>query len=396
MWLVDACRDTSRVVIDARDFVIVGELIVGTQRSVAVAAEVVRGPPCSEFLVLALEANMKSARFASLALVCGAVMFRDVAAADAPPVEPLEALGVEPSLSVADKEATNVSGAACHFENGSALSCLLIGDEVRYARIFSFDQQMIVPKDKLFLLPKKDELGNKFDETDAEGIAYADGFYYVAGSHGLNKSGEKQPSRYFVYRIPTDAIEGSNGDIGSASSVSADVIRTARFDGILSNDAVLKDTAKLAPENGGNNIEGLAVNSKKLYLGFRGPVLSQGAVIAETSVSNAFDGAPGALKLHFVDLGTGQGIRDLAAFEDGLLILSGPQDRQGGVACIYFWKPDGSLKLAAQLAEVGSPEHQPEVLMVAGTEAGKIQLLVIEDGPMNGAPRLYGMSPPNL
>lgn len=347
-------------------------------------------------LVLEMGAKLKKGRFAYLALVIVTGAFCAAAAADAPRLQSLKALGVEPSLSVSDKEASNVSGAACHFKNGTPLSCLLIGDEVRYARIFSFNDQTIVPGDKVFLLPKKDENGNKFDETDAEGIAYADGFYYIAGSHGLNKSGEKQPSRYFIYRVAADVVEDAHGDVGSPSAVSSDVLRTGGFDGLLSKDDILKDTTELAPEDGGNNIEGLALNSGKLFLGFRGPVLSKGAVIVEAPVSTAFDDAPKALERRFVDLGAGQGIRDLAEFEDGLLILSGPQDRQGGVARIYFWKPDGTLKLTAELAEAGSPEHQPEVLMVVGREAGKVQILIFEDGPLNGAPRLYEMSPPNL
>lgn len=340
--------------------------------------------------------KLKKKRFACLALVAAMGSFCETMAADVPDLQPLKALNVEPSLSVSEKEANNVSGAACHFKNETPLSCLLIGDEVRYARIFSYTPQTITPGNKIFLLPEHDELGTKYDETDAEGIAYSDGFYYIVGSHGLNKSGEKQPSRYFIYRVAAEVVENSNADVGSSSTVTADVMRTARIDDLLSKAEVLKDTAKLAPEKGGNNIEGLALNSGKLYFGLRGPVLSTGAVIVEAPVSSAFEDTPGTLERHLVDLGAGQGIRDLATFEDGLLILSGPQDRQGGVARIYFWKPEGTLKLVAQLSEVGSPEHQPEVLMVAGRAAGKVQMLVFEDGPVNGAPRLYEMSPPNL
>jgi len=324
---------------------------------------------------------------ATSALYCGA------ATAEALRIRPLRSLLVQPDLSTSDDEATNVSGAACHLENNVRVSCLMIGDEVRYARMFSFDERAVVPGDKVFLLPKKDETGKKLDETDAEGVAYADGFYYIAGSHGLNKSGEKQPSRYFLYRMPVKTVDHSDGNVGSPSAVAENVTRTAALDRILSE--VLKATANVAPERGGNNIEGLAVTSGRLFLGFRGPVLAQGALIVEISVTAAFDGPAKSLKLHFVDLGLGQGVRDLAAYENGLLVLSGPQDRQGGAARIYFWNPEEeSLKLLAELSEVGSPEHQAEVLMVAGSAAGKVQLLVMEDGPSNGAPRIYEISFP--
>src|SRR5215813_7929057 len=92
------------------------------------------------------------------------------------------------------KEATNISGAACFLAQGVRKSCLLIGDEMRYARLFSIDGNTVVPGEKLSLLPEHDQTGAKFKETDAEGVAFADGAYYLVGSHGLNKSGEKQPS----------------------------------------------------------------------------------------------------------------------------------------------------------------------------------------------------------
>src|SRR6185436_16940168 len=84
-------------------------------------------------------------------------------------------LSVDPPLSIEDDEATNVSGAACYRSGSTRKSCLLIGDEVRYARLFSFDGNKIIPAEKVFLLPERDDHGNKFKETDAEGVAFADG-----------------------------------------------------------------------------------------------------------------------------------------------------------------------------------------------------------------------------
>src|SRR5262245_557941 len=96
-------------------------------------------------------------------------------AAFAQPLVPPAKLDVKPELSADDDEATNVSGAACYVRNGTRTSCLLIGDEVRYARLFSIEGGTLVPGDKVFLLSAKDESGRKFKETDAEGIAYSDG-----------------------------------------------------------------------------------------------------------------------------------------------------------------------------------------------------------------------------
>ena len=88
-------------------------------------------------------------------------------------LQPKENLTVNPKLSADDKEATNVSGAACFIVAGERKSCLLIGDEVRYARFFSIDGKTLVPGQKIFLLPERDSNGHKFKETDAEGIAFA-------------------------------------------------------------------------------------------------------------------------------------------------------------------------------------------------------------------------------
>jgi hypothetical protein len=84
---------------------------------------------------------------------------------------------VKSGLSVDDDEATNISAAACSISAGTRKSCLLIGDEIKYARFFSIEGMKLVPGDKLFLLPERDENEDKFKETDAEGIAFADGFY---------------------------------------------------------------------------------------------------------------------------------------------------------------------------------------------------------------------------
>src|SRR5438128_2714892 len=69
------------------------------------------------------------------------------------PLAPKGTLIVEPKLSVDDDEATNVSGAACYVINGVRRSCLLIGDEVKYARLFAIERSRLIPNDRVFLLP---------------------------------------------------------------------------------------------------------------------------------------------------------------------------------------------------------------------------------------------------
>src|SRR5690349_21744320 len=77
-------------------------------------------------------------------------------------LQPKENLTVNPKLSTDDDEATNVSGAACFILAGERKSCLLVGDEVKYARFFSIDGKTLVPGQKIFLLPERDSNGQKF------------------------------------------------------------------------------------------------------------------------------------------------------------------------------------------------------------------------------------------
>ena len=109
---------------------------------------------------------------------------------------PEAAWTIEPSLSDAG-EAANLSGIACYAVNGITRSCLLIPDETdsgRYARFVSLQDHTIVPGPAIALLPPQID-GKRMRETDVEGVAFADGFYYVVGSHGLTKTGDSSRHR---------------------------------------------------------------------------------------------------------------------------------------------------------------------------------------------------------
>ena len=74
-------------------------------------------------------------------------------------------------------------------------------------------------------------------------------------------------------------------------------------------------------------IEGIAIkDDATLYAGFRGPVLKgdegkSTAVVLSAPLDALFDGRGAQHRLFRLPLGPGRGVRDLAAFEDGILIL---------------------------------------------------------------------------
>ena len=304
-------------------------------------------------------------------------------------LQPKENLTVNPKLSADDKEATNVSGAACFIVAGERKSCLLIGDEVRYARFFSIDGKTLVPGQKIFLLPERDSNGHKFKETDAEGIAFAKNFYYAVGSHGLNKDGNKQPSRYFVYRVRIDPLTGRPSDLGSEETASTSVERSNTLDALIAADPVLKGHIGKVPGEQGVNIEGLAVSGDDMFFGFRGPVVNDAALVRQVPIEAIFEGKTAPLRPHSLRLGKGMGIRDLAAVKDGFLVLSGPEERKPGKAEVFFWKPDAEPIALADLGGPRSDEGQPEVLMVLDETDSLYSVLVMSDGPDGGDPMRF-------
>ncbi|TBB57029.1 DUF3616 domain-containing protein [Rhizobium ruizarguesonis] len=307
-----------------------------------------------------------------------------VLAASASVIEPVKQLTPQTSPPTAPDEATKVSGAAC---SSDGKICLLVGDEYRYAVTFDVDDNNVAIKDRVFLLPKKAKDGHKYKETDAEGVSFSDGFFYIVGSHGRNKEGEKQDSRYFAYRVPADVLSG--GDLGEENGVSPVVEKSERLADLLDQSEAVKKANALAPEKDGTNIEGLAVTGDKLFVGFRGPLPDGKALIGETSVNYVFGGGTGRLELYPVDLGKDQAVRDLAVYHDGLLILAGPQDRNGGKAAVYIWSADKALLELAELNPVGSKDRQPETLMVLSEAKGLIRCLVFDDGDVPLSPRIY-------
>lgn len=310
------------------------------------------------------------------------------AVADAP-LQPRAALTVATGLSLPDKEATNLSGAACYTVENKRRSCLLIGDEVRYARFFSFDDKRLTPQEQLFLLPNKDSAGKKLKETDAEGVSFDGNYYYLIGSHGLNKEGKRQDSRYFAYRVAIDPVTGKVADFGSASAPSSAVVRSTKIGDAIASQNFLSQASKQVPGQQGVNIEGLAVVAGQMFVGFRGPIINHQAIILKVPVASVFEAAAMTVTSFTVALEDDQGIRDLAAVADGLLILSGPQERKPGPVRVYLWKPGAEKpKKLAELAGYGD-QANPEAILVSAETDTAYTVLVLADGPDSGDPKIY-------
>jgi hypothetical protein len=256
--------------------------------------------------------------------------------------------------------------------------------------------------DRFDALPAIALLQDEENEIDMEGVASDGRFVYVVGSHSLarKKLDAEQPyqenrrrledvkderSRHKVFRLRL----ADNGRCTEARSIS--------LTAILDQDPVLHRFTKLPSKENGIDIEGVAAADGRLYFGFRGPVLRDNYVPV---VALRFDD-PSRYELLFLDL-KGRGIRDLAAVEDGLLVLGGPVGDGEGTYQLYFWdKKDclpGRRAPSGTITRLGSIEAKgdakPEGLAVLEQSAESVTLILICDGAGDGRADLLRLKIP--
>lgn len=270
-----------------------------------------------------------------------------------------DAWRVDPDFSK-KKARKDISGAACGPER-----CFAVNDETHYIQQFKLHDGWLEPGERLELLEEKAEI-------DAEAIAYADGVFYITGSHGLSRKKAKlKPAPFTVFRL--------RGYIPEASSRLGDAIETA---------PILKKYAKKPLNENGANIEGIAAVGDTLFFGFRGPSVAGEAVILETSARALFGTGKLPAAIHTIPLGERLGIRDMAAVKDGILLLTGPVNTLPRRYSVALWKP-GATALA-HLETLPAPNgSKPEGLLVIEEGAETYRILVFFDGAKNGAPMQF-------
>jgi hypothetical protein len=280
----------------------------------------------------------------------------------------------------------NLSGAACAPTTPKFKSCLIANDETNYAQFFSIKDNTLTPL-KLILLSNADE------EMDAEGTAYADGFFYVTGSHGRSrKKDEDNKSSYTVVRFPVDVATGLptfqfDGDkVAPQIQVSVlDRLRNviSQGDGGKNGDLLKKAFNKSLKKENGANVEGIAVRNKRMHLGFRGPAGGFVLSVNAEAVFNDADKLEPQVKL--LGLGDAFGIRDLTAVDAGILVLAGPVN-EGTDYVVWLW--DGVSDNATPLAKLKlagiNEDGKAEILLPLEEDKSNIGVLVMFDSIENG------------
>ena len=292
----------------------------------------------------------------------------------------------------------DVSGIACATQSGFPRICLAADDETQGAQIVVLKDGKLEAGDFIRLI--YNEHKGELVELDAEGVAFANGFFYVIGSHGrprhasdevkeAKNRAKAQASRHlFRVRFDLSAVD-SDGRLTGA----AEIKPSTALSEFIKKQPDLTSSFDRALEKNGLTIEGVAVRDDRLYAGMRGPILDDGkAAILSVPLAALFDGQPGEGKLHRIDLEKGRGVRDLVAFETGFLVLSGPvndpEDDKVDVGdyAVFWWDGDGSVKLLGSLESFGK-KIKPEALVPLERTDHKLRVLLLFDGPLEGEPR---------
>ncbi|CAH1671666.1 conserved exported hypothetical protein [Hyphomicrobiales bacterium] len=292
------------------------------------------------------------------------------------------------------KPARDVSGLACMPVANGAQRCLLINDEGAFAQFARIAENRITPGASLPIIGAEaspETLGQppqgickapgRFAELDGEAVAYADGAFYLAGSHGCSRNkGEFRLSAFHLARIRVDAEGTPTGRVELSYRLS-DMLRRAGEAGAFFGKSLMDDN--------GLNVEGIAVIGDTLWAGLRAPSLGNRSFLVGASLAALF--APGhaaateAPKVIALPAGHDRGIRDLAPLPDGkLLALLGPAQEQPLPYSLILIDP-ARPEAAAALGELPSRgDGKAESLTVLGEGRGGLTVLIGYDGPKNG------------
>lgn len=226
------------------------------------------------------------------------------------------------------------------------------------------------PLGELLDLPGPDDT-----EADLEGIDCVDGMLWVVGSHGWKRKNAKagrshadnakrlskvsmDPNRLLLACLPLqDDAQGQPCLVREAR----DGRRALRLKGdthgneltrLLADDPHVGPYMAIPGKDNGLDIEGLAVDGRRLLLGLRGPVLRGWSAVLEIAVEvrgdqlrlAPLDDSGTLLRKHFLQL-DGLGVRDLHFSGDDLFVLAGPTMVLDGEIRVYKW-PAARLLLA--------------------------------------------------
>lgn len=253
----------------------------------------------------------------------------------------------------------------------NARTFLVANDEDNVLRVYRVGQPEPIGRFDLttFLHISED------DEADIEGAAAIGTRVYWITSHGTNNKGKPRPARRRLFATDV-SLQGDKAKISPFGAPYLDLVADLGRLTALAPYQII-ESAGVAPEKGGLNIEGLAAQSDgTLLIGLRSPLANgQAAIVpifnpAEVVVGKAARlGTPIPLNLG------GLGIRSLERAGDGrgYIVAAGPVAK--GPLHLYRWVPEAKPPLVP--LDIGLAGLAPEA--VAAKPGAVDRLLLLSD-----------------
>ena len=233
-------------------------------------------------------------------------------------------------------------------------------------------------------------------EIDLEGVAVDGETIFAIGSHALKRrrlkpkhsvSRNRRRLHEVVHEKERDGLFRLIPDAGNPERFAIERIDLRP---LIEANELLAPFAAIPGKENGIDIEGLATDGRRVWLGFRSPVLREGQV----PVMVLDFASPAEYELRFVDLG-GRGIRGMTRLKTGFLLIAGPERASQGEFELLLW--DGSDMLPGTdavpgiLRSVGklpNPDGgKPEGLTLIEQGGGAFEVLVVYDGAPGGGIR---------
>ena len=228
----------------------------------------------------------------------------------------------------------------------------------------------------------------KGSELDLESIEIAGGVLWLCGSHCrvrrkprkpglLDGRLRARPSRHLLAAFPL-----ASGGAMLASGRALPAVGRGSLRSRLRANAYLAPFLGLPSKENGLDIEGLAVRGRRLFLGLRGPLVDNIAIVVELGLDDRF--AIAADATHLIDL-EGLGVRDLANTGGLVLVLAGPVGDAAGPFRLLRWTPRLGERIQRPdvLFEWPLGAEKPEAICPL-RHRGKPGLLILYDNPDEG------------
>ena len=218
-------------------------------------------------------------------------------------------------------------------------------------------------------------------EADLESVDVAGGRVWVCGSHGRVREKRRPPDRAAagVRRRPSRHLLGSVPLDGARQPRALPFLGASSLRRRLRDDPFLSVFMNVPSKENGFDVEGVTVRGNRLLLGLRGPVIDGLAIVLELGLEKNGSIADRAPLRHFLKLG-GLGIRDLARWDDDVLVLAGPNGAADGPFRLHRWRP-AETPASQAVRHLHSwplgPEHPEGICRLAWD--GRDGLLVVFD-----------------